>query len=369
MPYDENGEWVDENYDYSPSVASDAQDPGTPQYNIPSGDNADDHGEIKQPAAPAPSGGGVPDQSDSVRKDMMNKLGGLYTEGAYEEARHHDFDPNWISRIEAKESLRANNEPGSEYHDNGKGGYLTKPVAKTSALLGGFNPQGSGGSGGSSSSSSGGNSKSDDIYGVLKGLFPGGAFNQDVVNRRLDSVRSGLNAARTQATRNNEAYLADRGLVGSGPQASANENLESRLFGQFGSAYNDIYATEAENADKRMVQALQLATGMTEQEAQNQIDWFRAQTENELGHGNLAARNREADISRELGLGNIDIGRMNAGTNSYKAQTDYDIATKQLEQARRDYDEAVRTHDMEAADRAQGRINELEQIRAAGTHK
>lgn len=374
MAIDKNGEWVDDEVDGA-GIADGDYGPYSHDFDPTHGDNsgggvildtkpadnADDHGEIKQPeSTPRPTGGG-----GKSEEDMKKELGDLYTPGAYEEYQHHDYDPGWYDRIVNKENLRRDNTPGSEYHEDGKGGYLTPPkAAGSSKLLGGMSGGGSG-SGGSSS----GSGKMDDVYGYLKGLFPGGGFNQDVVNRRLDSVRGNLEGARKSALKNNEAYLAERGLIGSGPQADASESLTSRLFGQFGSAYNDIYSKESENADNRMIAALQAATGMSEHEAQNQIEWFRAQSDNALGFGNLAARNKESDISKLLGSGNLDVARQNAATGSYSAQMSYDIATKNLELARREYDEAVRNHDMEAADRAQQRINELEQIRAAGTHK
>lgn len=308
MAIDENGEWYDENQAFNgqgEDVVYGSSDSGGSNASQPK-DTSGDGG--------SNGGGGNQDVGEGYFKE---KLGDLYTPGAYEEYQHHDYDPGWADRIINKENLRADNEVGSTYHEDGSGGYLTGPQQAAqggggakSSLLGGF------GGGSGSGSSSSGNPKSDEIYSYLKGLFPGGGFNQDVVNRRLDSVRGNLDASRKSSQKNNEAYLADRGLIGDGPQATANENLESRLFGQFGSAYNDIYATESENADKRMISALQAATGMSVSEASQAIDQFRANTERDLGFGNLALGNKNADNSYALGQGNLALGNLNA-TNNY----------------------------------------------------
>ena len=170
MAYDDNGEWVDENYE-----------------EVPYDDNA--HNQIDQPAndpgeAPAQAGSSP---ARYTEEDFKSKLGDLYTPGAYEEYQHRDYDNSYGDRIIAKEQLRGNNEVGSTYHEDGKGGYLTGPKQPASALLGAASGQ-------LGSSFSKSNPKADDIYGYLKGLFPGGGFNQDVVNRRVDSARKQLEA-------------------------------------------------------------------------------------------------------------------------------------------------------------------------------
>lgn len=318
------GDWGPYAHDFDPTHGDSSGDARI--YDTTPSDNADDHGKIDQPS----SGGGGGGQKSE--EDMKKELGGLYTPGAYEEYQHHDFDPGWYDRIINKENLRADNEVGSEYHENGSGGYLTGPKTgqASSSLLGRFSGGGSG--------SSGGTGKGDEVYGYLKGLFPGGALNTDVMNRRLDSVRSGLNAQRQSTTKNNQAYLADRGLAGSGPEATANENLESRLFGQFGSAYNDIYADESQNADNRMMTALTTAAGMSEGEAERAIAQFRANTERDLGFGNLALGNKTADNNFTLGSGNLALG------NS-KNTNDYNLGAGRLQLDREQLEEIIRSGD------------------------
>ena len=178
-----------------------------------------------------------------------------------------------------------------------------------------------GSSGGGYGGSAGGgsytqsNPYADEIMQQLRGLFPDGAFNQQVVNRRVDNVRDTLNKQRQSRLSTNQALLADRGLIGSGPEGVAQANLEDDLYGTFTGAVNDIYANESENADKRMMQALSLATGMSLEQASQYIDMFRAQTDRDLGFGNLALGNKEADNSFNLGLGNLALGNSRAAND------------------------------------------------------
>lgn len=304
MAYDDNGEWYEdeggvwtrpevEEHQEQPVVAE--QPPGqagNPAYDANPRDYMIKQDSPSWEAQLKQIGGDLYDKSD---------LEGVKRQVSY--AQNAGQDPQKF--IDAQKEIyekRRNNTPGQS---------SSSSSSSQSRLLG---PSPSGGGGGSSSGESKPN-KIDDVYGYLKGLFPGGAMNTDIINRRLDSVRSGLDSARKSTTKNNEAYLAEHGLAGSGPQASANENMESRLFGQFGSAYNDIYADESQNADKRMMTALTTAAGLSEAEAEDAIANFRANTERDLGFGNLAARNKEADQSYDLGQGNLNLGRTNANNS------------------------------------------------------
>jgi hypothetical protein len=163
----------------------------------------------------------------------------------------------------------------------------------------------------------------------LKGLFPGGLFNQSIVNSRVDNARDALNAQRQSTLKNNNAYLAERGLAGSGPEGSAAQNMDQRLNQNFNSAYNDIYANESQNADQRMMQGLQMATGMTEQQAQLMVDQFRAQSEHDLGFANVDARNRETDANYNLGQGNLNLSQIlgmgNLGIQNMNGQNNYNL--------------------------------------------
>jgi hypothetical protein len=161
------------------------------------------------------------------------------------------------------------------------------------------------------------------VFGNLQKLFPDGAFNQDVVNRRVSNVRDEIQRGRKGAMANNQAALAARGLIGDGPEMSAQNRLDERLYDTQTSAINDIYAHEGEQADSRMMNALQAAAGMTEQEAQLALD-------SALGFGRLG-------LDRDLGMGNLAIQNMN-GVNDYnlglgRLGLDRDVSLANLENA------------------------------------
>lgn len=153
------------------------------------------------------------------------------------------------------------------------------------------------------------NQSLDSLMATLQGLFPGGGLNTDVLNRRFDSARDQITAAGKRTRANNEAALASRGLIGDGPEITAQNRLDERLLATENNALNDIFADESENADARMMQALGLATGLESDMMRNAVDQFRANTERDLGFGNL-------DLNRMLGSGRLAIDNMGS-VNDY----------------------------------------------------
>jgi hypothetical protein len=195
--------------------------------------------------------------------------------------------------------------------------------------MGGGGSVGGSAGGGSSSNSSKPGFDSASLKEALAGLFPNGNFNQNTVNRRVDNVRGSLESARKSRLQTNQALLADRGLIGSGPEMTAYKNMDEDLFNQEIQGTNDAYAHESDAADSRMMQALQIAAGMTADEAAQAVNWFRAQndaTRNSndfaLGQGQLALGNRNTDLGYynsdhdfSLGQGRLAIDNMN-GVNT-----------------------------------------------------
>lgn len=269
------------------------------------------------------NGGG----NNDTEARLKASLGSLYTPGALEEVQHHDYDPGWYNRIVNKELLRGNNEPGSTYTPNGQGGYMTAParVAAPSSNTGGRS--------GSSSSSSGGggmngNFGNFDLRSVLGGLFPGGAFNNDVYTKRVSNASDTINRFKQSQLATDKAALAERGLIGSGPEQTAYGRLGENIAGIYGNAVTGIEADEAQKADDRMMRSLELATGMTEEEARNAIAQFNAETNRTgtlgnlaLGQGQLALGNLQANNQYTLGLGNLGLGNYQA-TNTYNLGRD-----------------------------------------------
>lgn len=164
--------------------------------------------------------------------------------------------------------------------------------------------------------SAGGANHYDDMWKQLSGLFNGGQPNQDIINRRMDVARDQLNRERNRTLKNNQALLADRGLVGSGPEATSYENMDERLGGATNDAYQSIYGDELQRADSRMMNALTLATGMTSDQARNYIDQFRAQTDHDLGFGQLALGNKNSDQGFTLGQGQLALNNFTANNQN-----------------------------------------------------
>lgn len=211
----------------------------------------------------------------------------------------------------------------------GGGGFLNAPTG------GGWQGAGGGYGSGSGSYSASGSSSSRpaDFAGLkeaLAGLFPGGGFNQDVVNARLDSARGQLEKGRTSRLATNRAMLAERGLIGSGPEATGANSIDEDTYDSYAGAVTDIYANESENADKRMMEALSLATGMTLDEAQMAINQFRAETERSLGEGQLGLGWGRLGSDHTLGLGNLALGNLNAVNNYNLGMANYGLGRDRL---------------------------------------
>lgn len=144
---------------------------------------------------------------------------------------------------------------------------------------------------------------------ALAKLFPGGMYNQDLVNRRTESAREDLNRFGKSRTANNRAILASRGLLGDGAEITAQNNVEQDMFDSYGSAVTDIYADETNAASDRMMKALQIAAGLSAEEARQYVDLFRAQNDFTLGQGRLALDNADSANRYNLDLGRFGLDR------------------------------------------------------------
>lgn len=112
------------------------------------------------------------------------------------------------------------------------------------------------------------------IMGVLR---QGWGADQGAVGRRFESAREGIDRGRRSQTSNLRAVLADRGLLGSGPEATGYAQIEDNLAGPFSTALRDAQIAESEIASDRYTSALGQAVRMSEGE-----------TTRELGLGQLA---------------------------------------------------------------------------------
>ena len=183
--------------------------------------------------------------------------------------------------------------------------------AAWSGLGGNSGGRGGGGSGSGSGGSGGGGGVGfgDELKKALAGLFPGGMFNQDIVNTRTQGARENLERFRKSQQSGNSAILAARGLLGDGAEVTAYDRLSNDIADKYSTAANDIWANESENADARMAQALSIAAGLTLGEAQNAIARFRAENDFALGQGQLALGNLHERNWYDLGRRGDDLSR------------------------------------------------------------
>jgi hypothetical protein len=175
---------------------------------------------------------------------------------------------------------------------------------------------------------------SGDVKLALTSLFNGGGFNESIVNRRADVARDQLNAQRKSQTATNKAALASRGLIGSGPEGSASENLEGRLADKFSGELSGIIADESENADSRMMTALATMAGLNTDEMQAAIDWFKVNSDDRLGQGELKLGQDDLALKDKLGTGKLDLDRLlgmgELDLGNKKADNDFTLGKGEL---------------------------------------
>jgi hypothetical protein len=155
----------------------------------------------------------------------------------------------------------------------------------------------------------------DDVGNELRKLFPTGLYNNQLVSDRTSSASDDINRQRKSRMATNQAALAERGLIGDGPEMSAMNRMEEDLFDEFTGSVRDIRADESENADQRMMLALTTAAGLSTDQAALVIDRFRAENDDKYNMGSLDLGHRNADINETLGLGNLALGNLTASNN------------------------------------------------------
>lgn len=248
-----------------------------------------------------------------------------------------DFnDQDWIYAFDA-------NNDATKWNFGGGGSYQepSLPEGNAKALgIPGYQPApnyGGGGGGGTTTYTSRPSFDANTLKEALAGLFPNGAFNQNTVNRNVDNIRGGIEKARKSRLATNQALLAERGLIGSGPESSAYQNMDEDLFNAEVSGINDAYSHEYDQASSRMMQALQIAAGMTAEEARNAVDWFNAQTGRQtsdnnynLGLGQLANQNRQTDLGFLNSDRDFTLGRGNLALANSRNANDYNLALGRL---------------------------------------
>jgi len=173
------------------------------------------------------------------------------------------------------------------------------------------------------------------LYDMIgKMLDKGGAYNNDILTRRVESARDDMNRARASQSEQLRGQLSERGLLGQGPEMTALAGLEEQLGSTYGGQVRDIYADESARSDARLLQTMGIAAGLSGDDAQRLVDWFNAQTGRDVGMGNVANDAQRNAITRELGQGDLsqrandlalrrDLGFGELGLNEYGMGLDY----------------------------------------------
>lgn len=164
------------------------------------------------------------------------------------------------------------------------------------------------------------------LYGLAES---GGQFNKDIINRRVEGARTDLDRNRKSQLDSLRAGLAERGLLGQGPETSGMYGLEEELASRLNQEVSDIYAGESRNADARMMQALGELSGLTAQESANLAAAYNAQTSRYsvdvnaataklgqmldyiLGLGGLGIQNSRLQLDADLGYGGLNNDSIN----------------------------------------------------------
>jgi hypothetical protein len=162
-----------------------------------------------------------------------------------------------------------------------------------------------------------------DIMSQLQGFFQGGQPNQDIINRRTEGARENLNRFAKSRTATNQAALANRGLIGDGPEQTAQNRVEEDLADRYSQATSQIYADESGRADDRMLEALRMAAGIET----SGLDRDLSRT---LGLGNLAVQNDRNQNDYSLGMGGLGLDRDRLGWDIQSGGTDQLLTLLQL---------------------------------------
>lgn len=148
-----------------------------------------------------------------------------------------------------------------------------------------------------------------DLMGSLQQIYKnGGNFNDAAVQRRISNADDSLRRFQRSQMETDKAALADRGLLGSGPEQTAYGRLAENVAGQYSNAVNEIYAHESELADQRLAMALHEATGLSIAEAQNYVDQFKTDTERVLGFANVNLGHETNAINQNKYLNEAKLG-------------------------------------------------------------
>ena len=148
---------------------------------------------------------------------------------------------------------------------------------------------------------------------------------------QVEQARQPIDALRRAQLAEGQRALADRNLLGQGPEIDFMERLEGRLAPAYAAAGQEIALTEMENADQRymmaidqgldmaqaqaqrreerLIPALSLATGMSEMESQNLLNTVQTWTDRQEMLSNVALQNLDRNINWSQFLAEYGLNR------------------------------------------------------------
>lgn len=145
-------------------------------------------------------------------------------------------------------------------------------------------------------------------------LDNGGNYNQDLVNKRLESTREGLEKRRKGELDQDRAILADRGLTGGGSEISALTRLSNEISTDYGTAMRDITSNEQQAADQRLAQALSLLTGMEMKDAELLVQREGYASNERIASQSTGLGYADLNLRQMLGMRGLDL--QEAGQNA-----------------------------------------------------
>jgi len=167
--------------------------------------------------------------------------------------------------------------------------------------------------------------------GILSILKQGWGPDKNQLAKRYESARETIDRGRRSQMNNLSATLAERGLLGSGPEKTGLENIEANLAGQYSTALRDATLAEDEIASGRYMQALDAGLGSMAQ------DTNAKKVMGELALGHLA-QNRmwnqflaQYGLDREKVMSDIQMGNIDRYTELIRLFFQYGAGLSQGE--------------------------------------
>lgn len=132
-----------------------------------------------------------------------------------------------------------------------------------------------------------GKASNDALIEMLRG-GRGGGMNEDIINARMESAREHAERWRKGQMDTLQAGLADRGLMGSGPERTGMERIGLEMEGIGATALRDIFADQTGSADERFMNAIKM--GMDGSQANNRtlLDTLGAANNRQMGLSQVA---------------------------------------------------------------------------------